>query len=288
LLDPQRRRHPYLFEHHPRNSVRTFLKTLVAGLMPRRFWKSMHPAQAIHLRRLSAYWALTTMMTTILALAALWTSEYSDIRKQFTSDRNHILSFAIKNPNHPYIAKVIQSYGTIQAYLDDEYPNPTLVNQFMMTARSAFNSRIGRNYVFHWLQVYLVWPFASILGLMIFRWTMRRVKVKSIHVFRCVVYSLDAWVWYALFSFALVFSRGALSLVANPRPWLIPALFAGAAVLCFLHTVYRLILAYRKYLRFDRPAATVLCAQFVSGLLVLTVLSLYSEWQLGHFKVNLW
>lgn len=38
VLDPVRRKHPYLFEHHPRTWFRSFWKTLWAGWRPRRFW----------------------------------------------------------------------------------------------------------------------------------------------------------------------------------------------------------------------------------------------------------
>src|SRR5262245_18628420 len=39
LLDPARRRHRYLFEHHPERNVWSFVRTLVGGLLPWRFWR---------------------------------------------------------------------------------------------------------------------------------------------------------------------------------------------------------------------------------------------------------
>jgi len=56
----------------------------------------------------------------------------------------------------------------------------------------------------------------------------------------------------------------------------------GRATFCFkgsyLVTVveYRLVMAYRHYLRFDRPFLTILASQVIAGLLVLNVL-LYVE-----------
>src|SRR3954464_15190796 len=43
LRDPTRRLHPYLFEHHPRRNVWSFIRTLTAGLRPRRFWSMLYP-----------------------------------------------------------------------------------------------------------------------------------------------------------------------------------------------------------------------------------------------------
>ena len=44
LLDPARRVHPYLFEHHPRRNAWSFVRTAVNGLSPLSFWSSLRPA----------------------------------------------------------------------------------------------------------------------------------------------------------------------------------------------------------------------------------------------------
>src|SRR6476620_9578090 len=51
LLDPTGRFHAYLFEHHPERDVRSFVRTMVGTLLPRRFWRSLHPAQPSRPRR---------------------------------------------------------------------------------------------------------------------------------------------------------------------------------------------------------------------------------------------
>src|SRR4051812_18016461 len=56
LRNPARRLHPYLFEHHPEGNVRSLFRTLVGGLRPGRFWKTLLPVQASRPRRLIAYW----------------------------------------------------------------------------------------------------------------------------------------------------------------------------------------------------------------------------------------
>jgi hypothetical protein len=55
LRDPQRRAHPYLFEHHPERNVRSFFRTLMGGWRPRRFWATLYPTQPSRPRRLAVY-----------------------------------------------------------------------------------------------------------------------------------------------------------------------------------------------------------------------------------------
>src|SRR5215203_2823290 len=58
LLDPARRPHPYLFEHHPERNIRSFIRTYFAGLLPRPFFRTLQPVQPIRQRRLLAYWII--------------------------------------------------------------------------------------------------------------------------------------------------------------------------------------------------------------------------------------
>jgi hypothetical protein len=56
LLDPTRRRHRWLFEHHPEHNIWSFFKTIVRNFRPGRFWKELHPSQPSKPRRLVIYW----------------------------------------------------------------------------------------------------------------------------------------------------------------------------------------------------------------------------------------
>ena len=58
LRDPAKRKHPYLFEHHPERNLWSFFSTLNGGLLARRFWKKLRPVQASKPRRLILYWVL--------------------------------------------------------------------------------------------------------------------------------------------------------------------------------------------------------------------------------------
>jgi hypothetical protein len=63
--------HPFLFEHHPEQNIRSFCKTNLAGFRPWRFWSSIRPAHEIHLRRLIAYWIVCVVAMAAITVAAL-------------------------------------------------------------------------------------------------------------------------------------------------------------------------------------------------------------------------
>lgn len=123
-----------------------------------------------------------------------------------------------------------------------------------------------------WVAVPLVWPWVTFLALMIFQVSMRKARVKPMHVMRCVLYSYDVVFWVgagwllmtALAAFAAVvtFSRDPLELSGfYPVLWLPAALVATD----------RMWVAYAKYLRFDRPLATILASQVIAFLVALNL-----------------
>src|ERR1041384_6940136 len=58
ILDRTRRKHDYLFEHHPEKSFRSFVRTVCNGLIPWKFWRSLHVTQRPDIRRLYKYRAI--------------------------------------------------------------------------------------------------------------------------------------------------------------------------------------------------------------------------------------
>src|SRR5687767_9367708 len=58
LRDRSRRLHPYLFEHHPEQNVRSFFRTLIGGLRPGQFWAMLYPSQRSRPLRLMVYFML--------------------------------------------------------------------------------------------------------------------------------------------------------------------------------------------------------------------------------------
>jgi len=70
VLDPRRRQHDFLFEHHPERNIVSFFRTLIAGLRPRRFWTALHPFQRISAARLRLY-ALLTVLPCVVAFSLI-------------------------------------------------------------------------------------------------------------------------------------------------------------------------------------------------------------------------
>src|SRR5262245_51548252 len=71
LIDPTRRRHPYLFEHHHKRNIWSFFKTLFGGLRPRRFWTTLNPAQPSRPFRLAIYAVITCCFLMLPPLMAI-------------------------------------------------------------------------------------------------------------------------------------------------------------------------------------------------------------------------
>jgi hypothetical protein len=118
-------------------------------------------------------------------------------------------------------------------------------------------------------------PWLTFASLMMFQMSMRRAKVRTAHVLRCAIYTGGTWFWASL-------AVGASSLIMLLLSGLSP--FAAAVVrevlltislVVFLAITYQLAVAYRRYLRFPHAVATVLAAQFVAMLALVTFLQVF-------------
>ncbi|HLL88571.1 MAG TPA: hypothetical protein VK324_04655 [Tepidisphaeraceae bacterium] len=119
---------------------------------------------------------------------------------------------------------------------------------------------------------FTAWPWLTFLALNVFFQSMVRARVQSAHVVRCVVYSADVAVAFAVLAAVAV----AGSAVLWPGAMASDAMRAGVVVAplgaCYLVACWRLVTAYGLYMRFERPAATVFAAQVVALLAGLTLL----------------
>ena len=282
LTDPTRRLHRYLFEHHPERNVWSFARTLLGGLRPWRFWRSLLPAQPSSVRRLLLYSCLTASLLTAVVVGhyAIW---FAQFRAKVESDR----AMASKgNASIPSSMEwITRHYGSMQQYLDQVYPLPP-DPRFYQIARGEEGQ-----WAAYLAAVWLAWPWLTFVTLLLFRFSMRRARIKPVHVLRCVLYSSDAILWFGLVVGGALALRawwhwnGApdlLELPAPPIPRTPPfgyrrdivtdtLFWFGLALLLF--TSYRLVSAFRHYLRFEHPVATVVCAQLIV-LLVAGVVTL--------------
>lgn len=104
---------------------------------------------------------------------------------------------------------------------------------------------------------------------MIFQASMRRARVRPIHVFRCVIYAGDVALWAALAMLAIVvadvWSNGVIGSVWSDASGAVLTVSAALIVVA----TYRLALAYRHYLRFDHAIATAAASQIIVSLIAL-------------------
>src|SRR5687768_3906637 len=52
LLDPRRRLHSYVFEHHPERNLWSFVRTIQGSFRPSAFWRTLQPTQPSRTQRL--------------------------------------------------------------------------------------------------------------------------------------------------------------------------------------------------------------------------------------------
>ena len=124
------------------------------------------------------------------------------------------------------------------------------------------------------------WPLLTLAATMVFQISLRRVRLRQIHLVRCVVYCADVFFW------AILMICGLLTWFTWQRLNLPPGAVARSFVneefvglMIFLSItamipifVYRLIIAFKRYLQFDHPIATVLTTQLLAFLAGVTIL----------------
>jgi hypothetical protein len=283
LRDPARRLHPYLFEHHPERNLGSFVRTFLEGLRPGRFWKSLHPAQPSRPRRLLFYWLV--MAVPMVLAAGSWTAgQLRDYRISNAMQRSRFQASILPRMDSDNVRELLRPYGgSLDAFLADNFPNNPGKRFYYQAGWSTPGALNGLAFAL------LAWPWLTFVTLLLFRFSMRRARIRPVHVLRCVLYSFDAVLWAGVAASAVVaatvlqfrpagvrgmrYLPGWIDMLVDPYlqdPAAKALLGAGAALLPFM--AWRLTVAYRQYLRFDRPAATVLASQVIV-LLVFLVLA---------------
>ena len=287
LIDPARRRHPYLFEHHPTRKAWSFFRTVRGGLWPHRFWTSLHPAQPSYVRRLILYWFLACLPFLLVGLSWLFLV-LSNLAQRTQQDRAAIIA-TFNNPVaalDPAFATLVQRFpnrAALDQYLDTHLPLPPSLRFLQRALRREWRPPWTQSLV-RLVRVSLIlfcWPWLTFLILLLYRMSMRRARIRNVHILRCVVYCSDVILWTApagalayLVRVALVFgaidpARLSFHRLDAPAVDTAGILVAGAFFLAF---IWRLTIAYRSYLRFDHALATVLASQIIALLIVVNLL----------------
>lgn len=273
-------RHPYLFEHHPRRNIGSFLRTLRGSLLPRRFWKALLPIHRPVVGRLLVYSLIVSLLGVVSLLPSL-VVPVVDSYSQLAYQRARIEQIIA----HPGNAKYIKdNFGDAQTYRDRSGywgPQPP----FLWTARRAIqDQRFLSRAVVPTLVAWLTWPWLTFASLLVFRSTMRQAKIHLGHVLRCCIYSADVGVFLGVVLLLISpLTQGGYSprvLLRELTSW--AQVLDPVAVLAFeilmLALLYRLWVAYRKYLAFPHALATVIASQVIVWLILL------KAWYVWHYS----
>lgn len=277
LIDPTRRLHPYLFEHHPERNFRSFWRTTGGAMRPGRFWRSVLPAQPSQPRRLVLYWLLVVLVSFLCLQACLaWVGgSYMYKRWQICLS----LRPAVLNGTQQVIS-TSPEFGAV----DQPVTDPILLGKYAdrycpnrITATFVLDS-IRNDWGHVWavvqsLLVLLLWPWVSFAALMVFRSfrrSTRRARLLPVHVLRCTIYCSGTFVAIGLLGIAT--SMAAMWGLRYPGiAETSLSVGLGLAGLLLVWLVWQLAVACRLYLKLPDATATVVCSQLI---LVLAVLAL--------------
>lgn len=256
VLDPDRREHPYLFEHHPRRNFWSFRKTVRGAMRPKQFWTSLHPVMPSRPGRMLAYWLATFLCFAAAAATVLCMRAACELACSLIEGQTALFSFRFR----PW-------QGRPTGLAAGSARLPSAVWDFLLSL--TWECDQAQTLLAMAALVLFVWPLLTLVSLKVFRWSMRRAKVNKVHVRRCVLYSFDMIPPALTMLLALLLLIGQ-AISGSDTGWHEPFLF----FLPFLSVVFcvrRLYYAYVRYLRFDRPFLTVLASQIMVLLAIMVV-----------------
>ena len=302
FADPARRRHPYLFEHHPERPIWSYFRTLVGGLRPRRFWASINPAGPSNPRRFVAYWLIAATLWTAVALvgpmaAAVaeqvlensWRGKYYTPAWWGNLPPEHRRGLAPKTGSREeFLQRWYRIESTPHVVLEVVWSNGLSPFSPFRTVNDSDLRRLSHFMALLWLLV-LTWPCLSVAVMLGLRATRRQAQIGRAAMMRTAAYAGDVLL-YTSFAYAAalgssiyleyIYSKNSLNspffrtgLAAwLPDAWEVIDHLPAALALCWLLFAYRLYAAHRRYLRLPHALGVVLATQAV---LLLILANLY-------------
>jgi hypothetical protein len=259
VLNPNRQRHPYLFEHHPEAPFISFFKTLVGTLRPRRFWRSLHPSQPSKPARLLLYFLIieTVALLPLIAATAFGMPDH---------------------PNSPQLARRRMGWS------------PSFYQSYRMQIAQALPRRTTRTALIIRPLLYrpldsllpvcivapLAWPLLTFLLLSMFRISISRARLRANHLGRCVIYSADIAFWPGLPLAVLVTINAVAPTPGFITEPLIEAIMV-VTMLLWLVMTYRLVFACAYYLRFRHAAGMAISTQVILFIIVCFALFVWGQ-----------
>ena len=300
LRNPARRKHPYLYEHYTDNQFRSFFRTLIGGLSPSRFWKSVSPVQHSRPHRLVDYWVCCVLLGTIGFFAqfgANYYQLYSWVENQRTQMKLYFGSGYMQGgvthrASSAEITAVVQRDGSVQAFIDRTIPRPRLPDRITVasgfaewtgtgvSSTSARDPIIASNLLDE--LVMLLWPWCAMPVMLILRAMTGRPQLRTIRLFRVAIYCGDLVVWMGvawLFVSGILFMQSLLNNGSLARrassPWADQMVVVIPALATMILT-YRLGIALRKYLRFRNGMAMAISVQGQVVLIPVVIILLWT------------
>jgi hypothetical protein len=235
MLDPRRRLHSYLFEHHPERNLRSLIRTLCGGLLPQRFWSTLHPNQLSNVRRLVIYGLLIGGISLLLpaGLLALQTAALAQIAPRASVVSKLRTGFSM----------AIRFHGGL----------PVLYGAFLF---------------WPWLTFLTLMVFRASMR----RASIRNAHMLRCAIYACDVFAWHALFMFLMGMArvaAFVLQPGAGDLVSA---WLVAAVMLAWIASLLIVLLYRLTVACRLYLRFDHAFLTALSVMIIVFLAIFTAM----------------
>jgi hypothetical protein len=257
VLDPNRQRHPYLFEHHPEAPVWFFFKTT---MRPGHFWRSLHPSQPSKRLRLLLYLFIVELVVILPLLA----------KAVFGApDQPGSWLWRMSPTNIRLAVQTVPRKDSYRSLIAQNFPRNTRAELILRPLlRRPFADLLPVC-----VMAPVAWPLLTFGLLSMFRFSISRARLRAIHIGRCVIYSADVMFWPGLPLALLVVVNG----VAPTPGFVTEPLVEGTmivTVLLWLVTTYRLVFACAYYLRFRHAAGMILSTQvilFIAACMALFV-----------------
>jgi hypothetical protein len=266
-------KHTWLFEHQRKRKMRSLLRTVWNSQFPRRFWRAVRPTDEPVVRRLLLYWTVLNVVAVLLIVVRPIVPAASVYYSMYTAWQR-TAQWIAANPNDARIKARVAAAGSVQAYLDVALPYPPLIEAWRAPGNFYVSRVVPAELFTAFLASIVAWPWLTILGLQIFRQTLRRSRIKFAHVARCAIYSADVGLLLIGPFVVITQYRGMTSGSAarDLQEWglLFDPITATLMLACFGILGYRLWLALRLYLRIPQATATCVACQVIVVLTMVT------------------
>jgi hypothetical protein len=224
--------HPFLFEHQPHRNIWSLTRTIWACLFPTSFWKSVLPIQNPVPSRLMLLWRASIFPGVICAGCMI----YLMFRQVW----------------------VTYTYSNAQAW------------RVFRWQVIHYDQRMHLD-ILPMLMAALLWPWLTLLSLLVFRWSMNKAHIRSSHILRCVIYTQLPLLMLMPAALVVVWFRSPHRWTSEWRYYVFPPPETVVATIVFIVLSVRMVIAYRSYLRFPHALATVVASQVMVAMMIALI-----------------